>query len=377
MQENLKLDYTIKNPEERLARVNRIIETAEFLSPRYLQILADYLISAATKEERKKSKSVTTENRMKTINKRETSFQGLSEKFEKGEDAIYSLIANDKNIIFTPKISITQEEIDSIPALRELRKAIDALEEKAKTATGKTLASIRHQLIQMRQDQYVIKLAYKKPIYCLNTVKNFTHMKFYDDAYVDDNLQIVDNSLISFMRPQHVSALLRNYSRLKEDTYSKFDSDGYYLLYDFQNLIDRTLESRYPLYYSLLIYKIDGKSNLQIQSLLQQEHGVRHSIEYISSLWRKKIPNLIADEAQKEFLVWYCTQKRKGVWKRCSRCGQIKLAHNKFFSRNTSSKDHLYSICKDCRNKKMKPAYKIIKRIKANGEVESYVKESM
>ena len=46
------------------------------------------------------------------------------------------------------------------------------------------------------------------------------------------------------------------------------------------------------------------------------------------------------------------TFEEKGKWKRCSRCGQIKLAHNHFFSKNNTSKDHFYSICKECRNKK-------------------------
>ena len=48
--------------------------------------------------------------------------------------------------------------------------------------------------------------------------------------------------------------------------------------------------------------------------------------------------------------------------------GAIKLAHNKFFSKNSSSKDGFYSICKSCRNKKIKPASssvtpKIVKKI--------------
>lgn len=60
-----------------------------------------------TKEERK-SKVINTDNRMVTINKRETSFEGLVGKFENGEDGIYNLITEDKNIIFTPKISITE-----------------------------------------------------------------------------------------------------------------------------------------------------------------------------------------------------------------------------------------------------------------------------
>ena len=73
---------------------------------KYLEILADYLILCMEKQERKE-KRILTENRMSTVNKRETSFEGLVGQFENGEDGIYNLITQDKNIIFQPKISIT------------------------------------------------------------------------------------------------------------------------------------------------------------------------------------------------------------------------------------------------------------------------------
>ena len=73
---------------------------------KYLEILADYLILCMEKQERKE-KRILTENRMSTVNKRETSFEGLVGQFENGEDGIYNLITQDKNIIFQPKVSIT------------------------------------------------------------------------------------------------------------------------------------------------------------------------------------------------------------------------------------------------------------------------------
>jgi hypothetical protein len=51
------------------------------------------------KQERKDS-GILTENRMATINKRETSFEGLVAQFENGEDGIYNLVTEDKNQIF-------------------------------------------------------------------------------------------------------------------------------------------------------------------------------------------------------------------------------------------------------------------------------------
>ena len=356
-----KLDYTLETPQERNKLVKLIVaETPpEQLTNRYLEILTDYIIFAMDKEERKERK-ILTDNRMVTVNKRETSFQGLVGKLENGEDGIYNIITNDKNIIFTPKVSITQKDLEEIPELKQLKEAMEIVEQQEKVARGKKKYLLKKQLIEMRKDQYVIKSSYRKPIYCMNLIKSFSQMdlgeKFYiDKVYEDGELisaDIKSTGKITFLNPAHVSAILCNYSKLKEDDYGRFENDSYYLIEDLDDLIECTLKDDYPLYYDLLIYKIDGKQNIEIQELLYEKYNIKHSLEYISSLWRNKIPKLIAEKAQEKALIWYYTEVEKGQWKKCTRCGQIKLAHNKFFSKNKTSKDGFYSICKCCRNKK-------------------------
>ena len=356
-----KLDYTLETPQERNKLVKLIVaETPpEQLTNRYLEILTDYIIFAMDKEERKERK-ILTDNRMVTVNKRETSFQGLVGKLENGEDGIYNIITNDKNIIFTPKVSITQKDLEEIPELKQLKEAMEIVEQQEKVARAKKKYLLKKQLIEMRKDQYVIKSSYRKPIYCMNLIKSFSQMdlgeKFYiDKVYEDGELisaDIKSTGKITFLNPAHVSAILSNYSKLKEDAYGRFENDSYYLMEDLDDLIECTLRDDYPLYYDLLIYKIDGKQNIEIQELLYKKYNIKHSLEYISSLWRNKIPKLIAEKAQEKALIWYYTEIEKGQWKKCTRCGQIKLAHNKFFSKNKTSKDGFYSICKCCRNKK-------------------------
>jgi hypothetical protein len=303
------------------------------------------------KEERKQKK-ILTDNHMVTVNKRETSFQGLVSKFENGEDGIYNLIANDKNIIFKPKVSITEEDVAEIDALRELREAISDVEEQEKVATGRRKFLLKKQLIEMRQDQYVIKNAYRQPMYANNLIKSFIKLNLDEHITVTENGDVVSDGIISIFNPKHITALLCNYSILKAETRGKFWSDSYYLMEQLDNLIEKTLKYNYPLYYELLLCKIGGKQNIEIQKILEDKFGIKHSVEYISSLWRNKIPKLIAEQAKDDYLVWYYTEVEYGKWKRCSKCGEIKLAHNRFFSKNKTSKDGFYSICKVCRNRK-------------------------
>lgn len=345
----LSIDYTLQTPEERNELVKKIIAENPNLPKKYLEILADYIIFAMDKKERK-TKRILTENRMVTVNKRETT---SIQAYEDGEDSLYHYIINDKNIILSPKISITQKDISSIPDLKTLREAISAVDAQAKEATGRRKYLLKKQVIEMRRDQYILKSAYKPTIKMTNAIKSFTKISLEDKNTVDKGGRITPSGF-SLLNPKVVAALLNNYSKLKQDSWGKFDSDAYYLLLDLENLVDKTLKFKYPVLYSLLIYKIDGKSNEQIQSLLRQSYSILYAPSYISSLWRKKIPKLCAQTAEKDYLNWYFTEVERGNWKKCSRCGRIKLAHNAFFSKNSSSADGFYSICKDCRNAKKK-----------------------
>lgn len=347
----IKLDYSLQTPEERNELVKQILEENPEPNEKYLEILADYLILCMEKQE-KKERKILTDNRMVTVNKRETSFEGLVSQFENGEDGIYNLITDNKNTIFQPKVTITKKDLEEIQPLRQLREAIVMWEEKLKTATGRDAFIIKKTLIDLRKDQYVIKNAYRRPI-TLTKISHGKNLIMLDgEEWVDEDGNVQSKG-VSFCNPEVCSAFLCNYSKLKEDSYSNFESNTWYMIYDFENLVDKALAGN-PVYMRLVECKIDGMQNIDIQETLQMEFGIKHSVEYISSLWRKKIPGMIAAVAEDEFLNWYYLQVEPGKYKRCSRCGQIKLAHNKYFSKNKTSKDGFYSICKCCRNTKKK-----------------------
>ena len=159
----IKLDYTLENPEDRNKLVEQILQENPEPNEKYLEILADYLVLCMEKQE-KRERKILTENRMTTVDKREISFEGLVSQFENGEDGIYNLITNNKDIIFQPKVTITKKDIEEIQPLRQLKEAINIWEEKQKTATGKEAFIIKKTLIELRKDQYIIKNAYRKPI---------------------------------------------------------------------------------------------------------------------------------------------------------------------------------------------------------------------
>lgn len=113
-----KLDYSLSSAQERKNFVAEMIAEMpnKKINKKYIEILSDYIVSAMTPEE-KKQKQILTDNRMVTVNKRETSYQGLADQFENGEDGIYNLMIDDKNVLLTHKIEITDADVAVIPGM--------------------------------------------------------------------------------------------------------------------------------------------------------------------------------------------------------------------------------------------------------------------
>lgn len=262
--QTLRLDYKLKTCEERADLVNKIVAQTpkEALTNRYLEILGDYIMGALSKEE-KKEHMYLTDNRRITIDRRETSFEGLAEKFENGEDGIYQLMTNDKNIIFQHKQEITQEDIETIPGLKELREAIDQVEAAGKIATGRKKYLLKKQLIEMRKDQYILKNSAKPSMFIAPTPKGLNKIDLSERKYIDENGDPQSTGLISFFNPAHISAILCNYNALQIEVKGRYWDDFYYLMRDFDKLMNEALYD-YPAYLDIVKYKVDNKSNIEI-----------------------------------------------------------------------------------------------------------------
>ena len=233
----IKLDYSLETPEERNELVQRILSDNPEPNEKYLEVLADYLILCMEKQE-KKEKKILTENRLATVNKRETSFEGLVSQFENGEDGVYNLINNDKNMYLTIKAEITAEDIAEVPGLAELRDQIDIVEKQAKAATGKNKYLLKKQAIEMRQQQYILKEMWRQPHRC--TTASHTggnRIAISDEVHFDENGEPTSDAIVTFFKPDHISAILCNYEILNQELAHKYNSDFHYMLRDFKKLM--------------------------------------------------------------------------------------------------------------------------------------------
>lgn len=210
----IKLDYTLNSPQERLELVKKILEETPNPTPSYLEILADYLVFCMEKEE-KKEKKILTENRLATVNKRETSYEGLVSQFENGEDGVYNITNDDKHVIFQPKISITKRDREMIPELQQTDEAIAAWDYRVHHSEGRDAFIAKKALIEARKDQYVIKQYRNPPVQAMHLVHSEHRIQLPCEETVDADGNVRTTG-VSLCNPKVCSAILVNYSQLRE-----------------------------------------------------------------------------------------------------------------------------------------------------------------
>lgn len=302
-----------------------------------------------------------------------------------------------KPIISRPKYNKkTGELIDigdaDIPGMVELWERLDHLDKWVQMLSGKIppeegylmfeddyrLYRIKHNLIDMRRQQYYLKDAYKPEIHFqkldhpktqfydwdgqaaywitfdqwkYRVEHSYTHtiscdIKDYETRETANGLEVkwvVCEHNFDWTNYLHVRALINQYATLKEALYDKLDTYGRTLIWDLERYIEMAQLS--PLRRAVLQGRLDQKPCEQICAELERDFGVTYSTYYLSSLISNEIPKTIATTALKWQLL---IETPKDQLKVCNKCGRALPRHPLFYTKNNGRKDGLQSSCREC-----------------------------
>lgn len=351
------LDYHLDSLDERIEKVNTIIkdndnEIVNYFDNHFnvalnqngrlseydsvckqLEKMADYLLYSENKAKKDKvhgdlhivTKSDNTKNQEKEV---------VTENVRKTE--------NDKIIQrkLYKKVKVTKEDRNTYPELQDTGRLIEKLKKCIETGidsngnviSEENMRKIRWYLIDIQKDEVAMK----------EMLKGYIRFK-----KLSKEGSIKDFSSFSFSNKNHVSILFENYSDLKQNSFD--DTFGYMklIIITFEELVERIKFEDYM--FDIFQMKIDGLSRKEIAKSLVENHNIELSEARISQITKNVIPNMIVEEFKKDFEDWVYTFKIKGEYKKCSKCGEVKLANERNFSLNQKGKNGLHSQCKSCK----------------------------
>ena len=434
----LRLDFTIPTLEERIKFIDEYVNGEEFkkkpLTSEELEMCGNYLLwgKDATGKNAVQKKEVQIETRNKTW-AREKENESLEALFE-------SLTFNENNIITPtaarPKV---QKEVFSRsealancpeelkPVFTGLFKRIDTLdlllnyydlihgkrknppreellkrftkEQQEKLKEDSThlnqfnYLKLRHQLVELRKEQFSLRDSYKftirrEPIYNYAPepitkvldfdIKVFPLGFFYSDQKVSnlifkpidqlvpENFSTEDLSLISkfywdkrkeekekkleeffdFREIEHVYNLFLNYFDL-EDTIElkEIESTTQFLLKTLEYYAANSNLS--DIYKDILKLKVQKKKNQDVADFVNQKYGKSYTSNYISTIFKQKIIKKITETAAYHQTIIesiYFPEE----FKTCNTCGKTLLKCSDNFVRKERSKDGFTNRCKNC-----------------------------
>ena len=405
------LNYDIQRDTDRVAAVTSILDKLEKdPSPTELEQMGTYILCGKDEEgfnAFQRGEITLGDRRYASYRKKDDKLVSLDNILENplaDQQSLKTLTTKDHAI--KPKPSITRPRYDKktgalidigdgdIPGMQELWDSIDRLEKwiaalKGEIApdenmemfdNGYRLYQLKHNLIDMRRQQYYLRDAYKPTLHFAQADK--PRARFIDwssDATywmpLDEWQRKVDNSLLSSVSkklsdyetrenpkthktevrwvvrrhtfnwedPQHIAAFIANYDLLYDQLYDKLETYGNTLLFDFDFYHKQANLSEVREF--ILNKKLERAPYCEITHQLQLKFGLTYNENHISEIVAREIPEKIAFAATKYRLTIETPQERM---KKCFRCGKTFPRHALFFSRNRGRRDGYSSNCKDC-----------------------------
>lgn len=403
----LKLDFSIVSSTERSEFVNNFFNSNPDYQPTQAELdtLSNYILYG--KDEDGTSvvdrKEVSIDTKYSSYSKRKAeSLDELMDTPGFNENTIV------QNYVYrhpkVEKISRKSQEDAAIPGMKELWRAIDRAAYILKVCEGLApqdpdnpvrvedytqtdLYKLKHNLIDMRKQQYVLKETYRPTEHTFNpnvhkaaTLQSETQpidweqYWFYplglrlmpldgrfdapqdyartitpwDRVQLGNEPEVENRHIIDFTNSEHIYLLAKHYQDISCAT--DLDHDGLCgaildTLEFYAQLADLT-ESRQ------LIWKLKCAqwNNGAIRVRVNKEFGTSYNDNYISTLFKQNICGDIAAAARLH-ADYFLNRDNDSVWKICSCCGKRKLRDSREFMRKSKSSDGLAARCKKCESK--------------------------
>jgi hypothetical protein len=320
------------------ANIGQTEKTSEFdYVSKDLEKVADYLLYMDNKEQREKQKQENLLNRRQTDNRKKK--EVLTDNFTFVETGKKEFTKNTK---IYGKIKVVEKDRKEHKELADTGRMIAILKEqilskkdsKGNSLSNEQLKKLRWYLIEIGKDEVAIK----------EQLKKYINFKNIQPSIPFHNLQH-----FSFANIQHVKTLFDNYQKIKENSFDKTDNDFKILIIVFEQLVDKVINE--PILKMIFNLKIDGLSQKAIIEEVAQEFNIKISASRLTALTTHTIPSLIVEKYKEEFEEWIYTFMKKGNYKQCSTCNENRLANKKYFTNDTTRKDGLFPMCKDCKRK--------------------------
>lgn len=302
-----------------------------------------------------------------------------------------SILQKNRTIYKRTKPTIDRAKAAQIPGMIDLWKEIDRLAQivdensgkkektdQTPTLTQKQLYFMKHQLIQLRTQQYYLldscfptimlqknKAQYHESI--SNSQLNYPVLprgvmsKKNDIAFTSPRLSRVnedfyyseqqieeiknkEKNYFNFLDPEHIYQLIQHYEEMEDYIRKIPDSPLHNLLWTLDFYIEKANLSEQQLL--IVNDKKRRFSNKQIAQHLHDTLGVNHQENYISTIWNKSV-GLIVEAVELNLDEYLCRNYDK-AWKKCTRCGLELLRDQRNFVKKSKALDGLTSRCKKC-----------------------------
>lgn len=388
---NFNLDFNLVTSSERRDFIRS--KDLSKLTPKEIELCSNYILYG--KDEDKDLTSIVDRKEVQI----KTKFQSYSKTEPVSLDALLesptfneSLLRRTSTVYKKVKPKIDREKVKDIPGMKELWAEIDRVQRIIDINTGKvempedyqplsqkTIYYLKHNLIEMRRDQYLLKdsalptlpppqnkatyygsiqdAQMNYPVYprgimrCEND-KDFCEPRSNKGKEVkvkniEEEIlqrQINNKPYFSFLDKNHIYQLILNYWEIKAAIENIPDSPLHGLLWTLDFYIEKANLSEQQ----LLIVR-DKKfrlPNKEISKNLEKELNITHQENYISTIWNK-ITGLIADAAELNYDEWINRNYDKS-WKVCNCCHKELLRDPRNFVKKSKSTDGLTGRCKRC-----------------------------